>query len=161
MNRSIRCFLRRIPWTFPLWFRNQISVASCPAGFQSLHLATGTTGVLDVLLESPPFDLSLPTPTSSAVSGQSGSPRVPRWRLAREDPFLNERSHSALNCFSDDCSFCHTTYRALDYTRPSGEFGVLLHHPRFFRVDWHAGVCQSSGNGPGEVTPFFVVGTGY
>ena len=32
------------------------------------------------------------------------------------------------------CSFCHTTYHALDYTQPTWEFGVPLHHPQF--LEW-------------------------
>ena len=87
-----------------------------------------TTGVRDVLLESPPFDPSRPTPTSSAVASSGvpdclsswdlhGSPGpVPRWRLARDGPFLYERTPSALNSFGDGCSFVHTTYRSSDYT---------------------------------------------
>ena len=97
---------------------------------------SGTNRMLDALLASPPFDLSRPTPTSSAATVASagvpdcpasrdlrGSPGpVPRWCLAREDPFLSERSSSTLNCFGDGCSFRHTTYRSSDYTRPSGVF---------------------------------------
>ena len=39
--------------------------------------------------------------------------RVPRWQLAREDPFMAERSSSSLRSFGAGCAFCHTTYRAI------------------------------------------------
>ena len=117
-----------------------------PASPMMSYSPSGTTGVRNVLLESPLFDPSRPTPTSSAVDSSGvpdcptsrdfhGSPGpVPRWRLAQEGPFLNERTPSALNCFGDGCSFHHTTHRSSDYTRPTGEFGVPLHHPRF--LEW-------------------------
>ena len=57
--------------------------------------------------------------------------RVPRWRLAREGPFLAERSSTALRSFCAGCTFRNTTYRTSDYASPSGEFGVPLKHPRF------------------------------
>ena len=66
---------------------------------------------------------------------------VPRWRLAREGPFLAECSSSSLRCFGDGCSFRNTTYRTSDYASPSGEFGVPLHHPRF--LEW-IGVPESA-----------------
>ena len=104
---------------------------------------SGTGGLLDALCESPPVNLSRLTLSSSSAASTGvldclasqdirGSPGpVPRWRLAREGPFLSERSPSSLNCFGDGCSFRHTTYRPSDYTRPSGRFGASLHHPRF------------------------------
>ena len=61
--------------------------------------------------------------------------RVPRWRLAREGPFLAERS------FGAGYAFRNTTYRASDYASPSGEFGVPLNHPRF--LGW-IGVPESA-----------------
>ena len=44
MNRSIRCSLRRILRTLPLWFRNWTFRCFRPAGFRSLHLAGGHSG---------------------------------------------------------------------------------------------------------------------
>ena len=70
--------------------------------------------------------------TSRAVRRSPGP--VPRWRLAREGPFLSEYSSSSLSCFGDGCAFRNTTY---------------------------AGVCQSVGNGTGDVAAFFVSGPGY
>ena len=61
---------------------------------------------------------------------------VPPWRLAWEGPFLSERSSSSLNCIGDGCAFRNTTYHPSDYTKPSGEFGVPRHHPRF--LEWIA-----------------------
>ena len=67
--------------------------------------------------------------------------RVPRWRLAREGPFLAEWSSSVLRSFGTGCAFRNTTYRASDYAVPSGEFGVPLNHPRF--LEW-IGVPESA-----------------
>ena len=64
---------------------------------------------------------------------ESPSP-VPRCCLAREGPFLTERTPSALDCFGHGCLFRLTTYRASDYTQPTGEFGDPLHHPQF--LEW-------------------------
>ena len=75
---------------------------------------------------------------------------VPRWRLAREGPFLAERSSSSLRCFGAGCAFRNTTYRPSDYESPSGEFGFPLHHPRF--LEW-IGVPEAAGlleMGPGR-----------
>ena len=75
---------------------------------------------------------------------------VPRWWLAREGPFLVERSSSSLRSFGAGCAFRNTTYRASDYASPSGEFGIPLHHPRF--LEW-IGVPESAGlleMGPGR-----------
>ena len=77
---------------------------------------------------------------------------VPRWRLAREGPFLAERSSSSLRCFGAGCASRNTTYRPSDYELPSGEFGFPLHHPRF--MEW-IGVPESAGlleMGPGRLT---------
>ena len=100
----------------------------------------------DVLTNSPPPDV----PRSISVSpvevvsdlpdcltrhaGRRSPDLVRRWRLAREGPFLAERSSSSLRCFGDACSFRNMTYRPSDYASPSGEFGVPLHHPRF--LEW-------------------------
>ena len=109
-------------------------------------MPSGTDSLLGALLGGLPTELSRPIltspaevfsdlpncPTSRDVR-QSPGP-VPHWWLAREGPFLSERSSSSLNCFGDGCAFRNTTYRLLHYTKPSGEFGVTLHHPRF--LEW-------------------------
>ena len=82
--------------------------------------------------------------------GRRSPTMVPRWRLAREGPFLAERSSSSLRSFGPRCAFRNTTYRASDYASPSGEFGIALHHPRF--LEW-IGVPESAGlleMGPGR-----------
>ena len=56
--------------------------------------------------------------------------QVPRWWLAREGPFLAERSPDTIRSFGAGCAFRNTTHRALDYTSPSGEFGLPMHHPQ-------------------------------
>ena len=61
--------------------------------------------------------------------------QVPPWRLAREGPFLAERSPDTRS-FGAGCAFRNTTYRASDYTASSGEFGLPMHHTRF--LEWLA-----------------------
>ena len=93
------------------------------------------------------------TPRSQGISGhgdQRSSDRVPRWQLAREGPFLAERSNAALSSFGARCVFRNTSYRASDYASPSGEFGIPLNHPRF--LEW-IGVPESASlleMGPGR-----------
>ena len=75
---------------------------------------------------------ALVAPRPQGISGhgdQRSSDRVPRWRLAREGPFLAERSTAALSSFGAGYAFRNTSYRASDYASPSGEFGIPLNHP--------------------------------
>ena len=62
-------------------------------------------------------------------------------RLAREGPFLAERSPESIHSMGTGCAFRHTTYRASDYASPVGDYGLPLHHPRF--IEW-IGVPQSA-----------------
>ena len=88
---------------------------------------------------------------SVAVNRGGCSPnRIPRWRLAREGPFLDERSSSVIRAFGAGCAFRQTTYSASDYASPSGAFGVPLNLPRF--LEW-IGVPESATlleMGPGK-----------
>ena len=59
---------------------------------------------------------------------------IPRWRLAREGPFPNERSRASLRVLGKGCSYRHTTYSAEDHAMPEGGLGVPLNHPRF--LEW-------------------------
>ena len=91
------------------------------------------------------------SPRGMTNLGSRHSPgRVPRWRLAREGPFLAEKSSSSLRLFGAGCALRNTTYRASVYASPSGEFGIPLNHPRF--LEW-VGVPESAGlleMGPGR-----------
>ena len=60
--------------------------------------------------------------------------RVPRWRLAREGPFPNERSQASLRVLGKGCLFRHTSYNWNDHAPPKGGLGVPLNHPRF--LEW-------------------------
>ena len=60
--------------------------------------------------------------------------RVPRWRLAREGPFPNERSQASLRVLGRGCLFRHTSYDWNDHAPPQGGLGVPLNHPRF--LEW-------------------------
>ena len=66
--------------------------------------------------------------------GNRGRIGVPRWRLAWEGPFTNERSHASLRVLGKGCAFRHTTYRVEDHAPPEGGLGVPLNHPRF--LEW-------------------------
>ena len=77
---------------------------------------------------------------SPAIDDRCETP-VPRWRLAREGPFLAERSPESIRSLGAGCAFRNTLYRCSDYDTPSGEFGLPVHHPRF--LEW-IGVPQSA-----------------
>ena len=70
--------------------------------------------------------------TRPISSGDRG--RIPRWRLAREGPFPNERSRASLRVLGKGCAFRHTTYSVEDHAIPGGGLGVPLNHPRF--LEW-------------------------
>ena len=67
-------------------------------------------------------------------TGNRDRDRIPRWRLAREGPFTNERSQASLRILGKGCAFRHTTYSAEDHAPPEGGLGVPLNHPRF--LEW-------------------------
>ena len=74
---------------------------------------------------------------------------VPRWRLAREGPFLEERSPESIHSLGTGCTFRNTTYRASDYAAPVGDYGFSMHHPRFVKwigVPPSAGLVECSGS---------------
>ena len=54
------------------------------------------------------------------ISGNRDRTGVPRWRLAREGPFTNERSHASLRVLGKGCAFRHTTYSVEDHAPPEG-----------------------------------------
>ena len=84
----------------------------------------------DILCEKAQIDKrSVSIPTANKDSGT-----VPRWRLAREGPFPNERSQASLRVLGKGCAFRHTTYKWEDHARPEGGLGVPLNHPRF--LEW-------------------------
>ena len=64
-------------------------------------------------------------------TGNKDRDRVPRWRLAREGLFMNERSQASLRVLGKACAFRHTTYSVEDHAPPEGGLGVPLNHPRF------------------------------
>ena len=104
----------------------------------------GTDSVPDVIrpvAPSPPIEqlfapdrlwapVAVPSP---AIDDRREIP-VPRWRLAREGPFLVERSPESIRSLGAGCAFRNTSYRCSDYDTPSGEFGLPVHHLRF--LEW-------------------------
>ena len=76
---------------------------------------------------------ALPQPTGRFVDRECP---VPRWRLGREGPFLEERSPQSIRSLGPGCAFRNTTYRASDYAEPVGDYGRPLNHPRFVGRQW-------------------------
>ena len=72
--------------------------------------------------------------TLTEPTGNEDRARIPRWRLAREGPFTNERSYASLRVLGKGCTFRHTTYSVEDHAPPEGGLGVPLNHPRF--LEW-------------------------
>ena len=106
----------------------------CP--YQSVN-----NGVMPELIRMPAFYQTM-------GRAKHGENMVPRWRLAREGPFLEERSAESIRSLGPGYAFRNTTYRVADYAEPAGEFGLLLNHPRFLewiRVPQSAGLLELSG----------------
>ena len=108
---------------------NIISEAMPAVGYACVPLPSANNGVIPQLVRMPAF----PQTTGRTIDRER---MVPRWRLARKGPFLEERS------LGPGCAFRNTTYRASDYAEPVGEYGLLLNHPRFLEC---IGVPQSAG----------------
>ena len=104
-------------------------------GYTHLPRASVDNSVMPELMWVP----ALPQPTGRGVDREVP---VPQWRLAREGPFLEERSTESIRLLGPGCAFRNTTYRVSDYAEPAGDYGLLLNHPRF--VEW-IGVPQSAG----------------
>ena len=62
--------------------------------------------------------------SSSESTGNKDRGKVPRWRLAREGPFTNERSQASLRVLGKGCAFRHTTYSVEDHAPPEGGLGA-------------------------------------
>ena len=110
-------------------------------GYACVPLPSVSNGVMPELIRMPAF----PQTMGRAIHREN---MVPRWRLAREGPFLEERSAESIRSLGPGCAFRNTTYRVADYAEPAGEFGLLLNHPRFLewiRVPQSAGLLELSG----------------
>ena len=114
---------------------NSLSEVIPAVGYARLPLPSVNNGVMPELVRMP----ALPQPTGQAVDREVV---VPRWRLAREGPFMEERSADSICSLGPGCAFRNTTYRASDYAEPAGEYGLMLNHPWF--IEW-IGVPQSAG----------------
>ena len=79
-------------------------------GYACLPLPSVNIGVMPELVRMPAF----PKTTGRAVDQES---MVPRWRLAREGPFLEERSAESISSLGPGCAFRNTT----DYAEPEGK----------------------------------------
>ena len=72
----------------------------------------------------------------SESTGNRDRGRVPRWRLAREGPFPNERSQASIRVLGKGCAFRHTTYNMEDHAPPEGGLGM----------DWCSGIGLATRN---------------
>ena len=76
-------------------------------GYASLPLPSVDNSLRPELVWVP----ALPQPTGRAVEREVP---VPQWRLAREGPFLEERSPESIRSLGPGCAFRNTTYRMSD-----------------------------------------------
>ena len=104
-------------------------------GYARLPLPSVDNGLMPDLVWVP----ALPQPTGRFVDRECP---VPRWLLAREGPFLEERSPESICSLGPGCAFRNTMYRESDYAEPVGDYGLPLNHSRF--VEW-IGFPQSAG----------------
>ena len=80
-------------------------------GYAHLPLPSVDNGVMPELVWMP----AIPQPTGRAADRDVA---VPRWQLAREGPFLEERSAESIRSLGPGCAFRNTTYHVSDYTEP-------------------------------------------
>ena len=104
-------------------------------GYAHMSLPSVDNSVMPELVWKPP----VPRP---AVWEMDREVAIPRWRLAREGPFLKERSAESIRSLGPGCAFRNTSYHVSDCSEPAGEYGLLLNHPRL--VEW-IGVPHSAG----------------
>ena len=109
MTRFVLIFWRRAIWISILRSR------MCLSPFSNPHQGFCMDFLPDVLADSPPPDVPRPISVSPVEvvsdlpdcltrhAGRRSPDLVPRWRLAREGPFLAECSSSLLRCFGDGC----------------------------------------------------------
>ena len=95
---------------------NIISEAMPAVGYACVPLPSANNGTIPELVRMPAF----PQTTGRTIDIER---MVPRWRLAREGPFLEERSADLIHSLGPGCAFRNTTYRASDYAEPAGEYG--------------------------------------
>ena len=93
-------------------------------GYAHMPLPSVDNSVMPELVWMPPVP-------RLAVRAMDREVALPRWRLARDGPFLEERSAESIRSLGPGCAFRNTSYRVSDYAEPAGEYGLLLNHPRF------------------------------
>ena len=89
---------------------NDMSDVMPAVGYACVPLPSVNNGVMPELIRMPAF----PQTTGRAIDRES---MVPRWRLAREGPFLEERSAESIRSLGPGCAFRNTTY--IGWTMPS------------------------------------------
>ena len=86
-------------------------------GYARLPLPSVDNSLMPELVWVP----ALPQPTGRVVDREVP---VSRWRLAREGPFLEERSPESIRSLGPGCAFRNTTYHVSDYAEPAGDYGL-------------------------------------
>ena len=127
------------------WFSGDSSLTLSPISQGSSDLSDATDVPEVGALISPLEDSSskvwvsaLLQPTGRFVDRECP---VPRCRLAREGPFLEERSPESIRSLGSGCAFRNTTYGASYYAEPVGDYGLPLNHLRF--IEWSPAVRRT------------------
>ena len=84
----------------------------------------------------------------SETTGNRDSGGVPRWRLAREGPFTNERSQASLQVLGRGCAFRHTTYSVEDARYSGGRAWRLVKPSPLPGVAWRSRISLALGDEP-------------
>ena len=82
----------------------------------------------------------------SESTGNKDRGRVPRWRLAREGPFPNERSQASLRVLGKGCAFRHMTYNVEDHAPPEGRTWCPVKSSPLPGMDWCSGIGLAPRN---------------
>ena len=96
---------------------NDMSVVMLTVGYACVPLPSVNNGVMPELIRMPVF----PQTMGRAMHGEN---MVPRWRLAREGPFLEERSPESIRSLGPGVHLetQHTEWRTMPSRRESSAF---------------------------------------
>ena len=112
--------------------------------------AEGSQDSIMVQVGSPADQTPTPMGLCKTRSTHQRRPRRPlkrEWRLAREGPFLNERSKASLRVLGTGCAFRHTTYSTKS--------------PTILGVGWCSGIGLASINEPWSMVGHIIERPGY
>ena len=110
-ERSTDCFAAA--------FTRQFVGGDTDGGLHSHAPAVVDNSVMPELVWMPPVP-------RLAVRAVDREVTIPRWRLAREGPFLEERSAESIRSLGPGCAFRNTSCRVSDYAEPAGEYASAI-----------------------------------